>query len=55
MKEFHERAFISMLDAAKTGARVNARQHFVATLSAIAHDLGLVRSLCAKLARRARQ
>ena len=34
-----------MLDVAKTGAHVSTRQHFVGTLSALARDLGLVRSL----------
>ena len=55
MKKFYKRVLISMLDVAKTGACVSARQHFADTLSAIARDLSVVRSLCAKLARRARQ
>ena len=55
MKEFFKRVLISMVDVAKSGARVSARQHFAGTLSAITCDLGLVRSLCPKLARRLRQ
>ena len=30
-----------MVDVAKTGSRVSARQHFEGTLSAIARNLGL--------------
>ena len=36
-----------MLDVEKTVARVSASQHFAGTLSAIARDLGSVRSFCA--------
>ena len=39
-KEFYKRVLISMLDVAKTGSHVSARQHLVGTLSAIARDLG---------------
>ena len=39
MKEFYQKVLISMVDVAKTGARVSARQHFEGTLSAIARDL----------------
>ena len=52
MKEFYKRVLKSMLDVAKTGTCVSARQHFAGTLSATARDLSLVRSLCSKLARR---
>ena len=38
MKEFYQRVLISMVDVAKTGARVSARQHFEGT-SAIVRDL----------------
>ena len=36
MKDFYKRVLISMLDVAKSGAGINARQHFAGTLSAIA-------------------
>ena len=39
----------------RTGARVGARQHLAGTLCAVARDIGLVRGLCAKLARHVRQ
>ena len=52
MKEFYKRVLIAMLDVATTGPCVTARQHFAGTLSAIARDLSLVRSLWAKLERR---
>ena len=39
MKEFYQRVLISMVDVAKIGARVSARQHFEGRLSAIARDL----------------
>ena len=35
-KEFYKTVLISMLDVAKTGARVSARQHFAGTVSATA-------------------
>ena len=55
IKEFYKRVLISILDVAKTGARVSARQRVVGTLSAIAFDRGSVRMLCAKLAMCARR
>ena len=38
MKEFYKRVLISMVDVAKSGARVSARQHFAGTWTAIARD-----------------
>ena len=55
MKEFDKRVPVLILNLAKNGARVSARQHFAGTLSAIACDLGSVRRPCAKLATCARQ
>ena len=55
MKEFDRRVLISILDVAKTDARVSARQRVAGTLSAIACDVGLVRRPCTKLATCARQ
>ena len=38
MEEFYKRVPISMVDVAKSGARVSSGQHFTGTLSAIARD-----------------
>ena len=38
MKELYKRVLISMVDVAKSGARVSARQHLAGTWTAIARD-----------------